>query len=258
MPGGASVRFAPDLRAGPDCKIGMAREEGVDAVLVLAGQDRAGRVDQPSALFHARGRLIEQLVLQRHSRLQQFRRQAPAQFRLAAPCAGAACRARRRARHRTGLRAAPFPSGACVMIVAPARVARAASCCSAGCRMSQATISPWFCIVAASASDLPPAPAARSRMRSPGRAWQSKRCDLRRFVLEFEGAGFEHRAAPEFGGALAGRDADSDAAQMASARPRNSRARNASRTSLALALQCVHPQIDRRARLKRQHLIEQV
>ena len=48
-----------------------------------------------------------------------------------------------------------------------------------------------------------------------------QRRDLRRLVLEFEGAAFEHGAAAEFGRAFAGRDADADAAKTASARREN-------------------------------------
>ena len=89
MPGGASTEFAPHLGAGPNCVLGMAREKRRDAIFVLAGQDRAGRIDQPSALVQARGGLVEQSVLQRNAFPQDLRRKPPAQFGLAAPCAGA-------------------------------------------------------------------------------------------------------------------------------------------------------------------------
>jgi hypothetical protein len=49
-------------RQGAEARI--TREEGVDPILVLARQQRAGRVDEPPAGFDQRCRLVEQPVLQ--------------------------------------------------------------------------------------------------------------------------------------------------------------------------------------------------
>ena len=74
------------------------------------------------------------------------------------------------------------------MMVAPARAARRSSSASASGRTSQAMISPWFSIAAASASDLPPAPAARSSTRMPGLRFAQRHRFLRGVVLNLEGA----------------------------------------------------------------------
>ena len=53
--------------------------------LILARQDRTGRIDQPAVGAHARCGLVQQAVLRRDACRKYLRRQPPAQFRLAPP-----------------------------------------------------------------------------------------------------------------------------------------------------------------------------
>ena len=84
-------RFAPDLGAGPNGEIAMRRESR-DAILVLARQDRAGRIDQPPAVRMRAAACASSLSCSAMRSPQELRRETPAQLRLPAPCARAAAR----------------------------------------------------------------------------------------------------------------------------------------------------------------------
>ena len=150
-------------------KSGIAGQEGRHPVLIFRRQDGAGGIDQPAAGPTGRrpgpaagpgARSVPPAAPGvSRQRSSGWRRQVPV------PLQGASTNTRSK---QPG--AAASPRIWVRMMVAPARAARFSSSARAAPRMSQATISPWFSIAAASARDLPPAPAARSSTRMPGLA----------------------------------------------------------------------------------------